>query len=177
METEDKIYGLIVQAQEMQKFCLEFKGTAEGVIKTLPGVARDTVGDVAKEIIVEGTKKASVGLLDASSKAMVAAEELSRAHTAALIKHIFVLTCTTVLFAAGLWAWGNWAWSDVQTARAELAQLQAAVEKLESQYGKATLSMCTETNGNKRPCIRTDERAGLFGDPKKGETYRVIYGY
>ena len=177
METEDKIYGLIVQAQEMQKFCLEFKGAAEGVIKTLPGVARDAVGDVAKEIIVEGTKKVSVGLLDASNKAMAAADELRRVHTVALLKHIFVLACIAVLLAAGLWTWGNWTWSDVQTARTELALLQATVEKLESQYGKATLRMCTASDGSKRPCIRTDERAGLFGEPKKGETYRVIYGY
>lgn len=174
--TEDKIYGLIVQAQEMQKFCLEFKGSAEEVVRSLPDATRSAVRDATREIIVEGTEKASRGLLEASRGATAAAAELHGAHDGALIRHSVYLFLVAVVICAGLWFGLGFM---VERRAAELDELtnqaramQATVEKLNSQYGKAQFSTC-----GGRPCIRVDERAGRYGESKKGESYYVLFNY
>lgn len=172
--TEDKIYGLIVQAQEMQKFCLEFKGSAEGVVKTLPDATRNAVRDVARELIVEGTEKASRSLEEASRRATAAASELHEAHSGALLRHFVCLFLVAVVICAALWFGLGFM---VERRAAELDELtnrakamQTTVEKLNRQYGKAQFSTC-----GGRPCIRVDERAGRYGD--KGELYYVLFNY
>ena len=100
---EDKVYGLIVQAQEMQRFALEFKGTAEGVLKILPDACRNAVRDAAREFITEGAENANKSLLDASKEAIAAAGAIRSAQSWALVKHIAILFGIALLLAAALY--------------------------------------------------------------------------
>ena len=88
MQNEEKIYGLIVQAQEMQKYCLEFKDTAEQVINSLPDTAKEAIKESSDEIIIEATKKAYGSLIAASTLADEASKKINSAISGALLKHI-----------------------------------------------------------------------------------------
>ena len=52
---EEKIFGLIVQAQEMQKYALEFRETAKKVINGLPDAAKNAISESAT--IIENQAK------------------------------------------------------------------------------------------------------------------------
>lgn len=50
MNREDEVFGLIVQAQEMQKYALEFRFTAEDTLRKLPEASREAINDAARLI-------------------------------------------------------------------------------------------------------------------------------
>ena len=104
MQDEDKIYGLIVQAQAMQKAALEFQETAEALLKSVPtgvpDVVRDAIRDTAKEIIKETIKDASMDLRRASKEAAAASEELRSILRWAWPIHVFCLVLAAVVVMA-----------------------------------------------------------------------------
>ncbi len=103
MQSEDKIFGLIAQAEDIQAHAVKLQQVAQEAIKTLPEATRGAVRDAAREIIVEGTEKASRGLLDASSRAIAASEQLRGASAAALIKHVTVLFLVALVISAAIY--------------------------------------------------------------------------
>lgn len=103
MQNEDKIYGLIAQAEDIQGHAVKLQQVAQEAIKTLPEATRGAVRDAAREIIVEGTEKASRGLLDASSRAIAASEQLRGASAAAMIKHVAVLSLVALVISAAIY--------------------------------------------------------------------------
>ncbi len=119
--TEDRIYGLIVQAQEMQKFCLEFKGSAEKVVKSLPDVARNAVRDAASEIITEGTEQASKALLGASTEALAAAKAIRSAHIGHLLFSCAVVVVVALIACAAVYGGMGYL---ADERRAELKELE-----------------------------------------------------
>ncbi len=164
MQSEDKIYGLIAQAEDIQGHAVKLQQVAQEAIKTLPEATRGAVRDAAREIIVEGTEKASRSLLDASSRATAASEQLRGASAAALIKHVTVLSLVALVISAAIYFGLGFL---VKRRAAELDQvttqaraMQEAVNKLNSQYAKAQFSTC-----GGRPCVRVDEQAGRYGAP------------
>ncbi len=171
MQSEDKIYGLIAQAEDIQGHAV-LQQVAQEAIKTLPEATRGAVRDAAREIIVEGTEKASRSLLDASSRATAASEQLRGASAAALIKHVTVLSLVALVISAAIYFGLGFL---VKRRAAELDQvttqaraMQEAVNKLNSQYAKAQFSTC-----GGRPCVRVDEQAGRYGAPTP--LYGVVF--
>lgn len=140
---EDKIYGLIVQAQEMQKYALEFRGTAENAVKNLrsgiddalerlTNASRNAVSEAARTLIASEAEKASRGLLDASKGAMAAAAELRGAQTGALIKHIFVLFLVAVVIGVVLYGGTRYFTSELNGLKAAVRKERATLAELQS---------------------------------------------
>ena len=51
MQDQDKIFGLIAQAEDIQKHALALQRSAQDAVKTLPDASRAAVRDAAKEFI------------------------------------------------------------------------------------------------------------------------------
>lgn len=68
MKDEDKIFGLIAQAEDIQAHAVKLQQAAQEAVKTLPDATREAVRVQAREIITEASKNASEGLLRASNE-------------------------------------------------------------------------------------------------------------
>lgn len=172
----DLLYGLIVQAQEMQKFALDFQKIALKAVDAIPIAAKSGTREAAREILIEGSQEAAESLKAASKKAIDASHQLRRTMSRAWLVHILwlavaAIVITAIVFAGlGIAAKRKMATLDALTVQVQ--EMEAAREKLETKLGKIKLSTCSD-----RPCVRVDERPGRYGDSKKGELYMVIYGY
>jgi uncharacterized protein HemX len=62
---EEKIYGLLAQAEDIQKHAVALQRVAGSTLKKLPEASRDAIWAVAEQCIVGEAKKASDGLLEA----------------------------------------------------------------------------------------------------------------
>ena len=176
MENEDKIFGLIVQAEDIQRHAVVLQRVAQDAFKTLPDASRSAVSDAAREIIVQGTEKASRGLLDASREAKAAATELRNIQGRAWFVYLFGLCLVAVIIVFGLYFGLGWMIqlraAELRELKAETQEMQATVDKLNNQYGKALFNTC-----DGRPCVRVNERLGRYGDVKNGELYMVLFNY
>jgi hypothetical protein len=187
MEDKDKIYGLIVQAQEMQKFALEYHAKANNTLKALPGTVRDAVTAAAIESIKDGTKKASEDLSAASSdiktvSAKVNAvagrlEKVDESMQGAWVLHVVLLVAVGVIISLGIYVlMGLWLRSQAEylsELKDEAATMRNTIRELKTDLGKAQITTCGSAH---RSCIRVDERPGTF-EGQNGEKYMVIFGY
>lgn len=123
MQNDDKIYGLIAQAEDIQKHAVALQRSAHDAIKTLPDVSRAAVRDAAREFITEGAEKASKGLLDASNKAKATATALRRT---GLMQGVFLVAVAVVI------AGGSYFAMRFIGAR-EIAQLQELKEQVRAE--------------------------------------------
>ena len=121
MQDEDKIFGLIAQAEDIQKHAVALQRAAQDAIKTLPDASRAAVRDAAKEFITEGAEKASRGLLDASNEAKATSAALRRT---GLMQGVFLLAVAMVVIGAAYVA-GNLL---VKSRVDELAELKTQIE-------------------------------------------------
>lgn len=96
MQNEDKIFGLITQAEDIQKHAIALQRAAQDAIKTLPEASRSAV----REFIIEGAEKASRGLLDASNEAKVTSAALRQT---GIYQGIF-LVAIAIIFAGAVFA-------------------------------------------------------------------------
>ena len=121
MQDQDKIFGLIAQAEDIQKHAVALQRAAQDAIKTLPDASRAAVRDAAKEFITEGAEKASRGLLDASNEAKATSAALRRT---GLMQGVFLLAVAMVVIGAAYVA-GNLL---VKSRVDELAELKTQIE-------------------------------------------------
>ena len=121
MQDENKIFGLIAQAEDIQKHAVALQRAAQDAIKTLPDASRAAVRDAAKEFITEGAEKASRGLLDASNEAKATSAALRRT---GLMQGVFLLAVAMVVIGAAYVA-GNLL---VKSRVDELAELKTQIE-------------------------------------------------
>ena len=175
MQEQDKIYGLIVQAQEMQRFALEFRATAEDALKRLPDASRRAVSDAAQQILIEGAEKAAKSLLEASGGAIAAAAELHSAQSWALAKHIAVLVLVAAVIVASLYFGAGYLVSsriaEAQRLGREVIALEARAADFSKRAGKAVLTDC-----GGRLCVQVDAKAPVY-DGRDGEVFRILHGY
>lgn len=120
MQNDDKIFGLIAQAEDIQKHAVALQRSAQDVIKTLPDASRAAVRDAAREFIIEGAEKASRGLLNASNEAKDTATALRRT---GLMQGFFLLAVALVVGGVGFAVMGFIGKSKI----AELNELKAAI--------------------------------------------------
>ena len=172
MNTEDKILGLIAQAEDIQRHAVALQRDTQDALKTLPEATRGVIRDAARDFIVQGAETASRGLLEASSMANEAAKRLS----AVWLKQGIFLVALALVLMAGFYFGSKFLLSrtmdNLVAAREEVAELQKTVDKLVSKGGKVQLSTCGDRH---RLCFRVDQEAGNFGN--KQEQYMILYGY
>lgn len=123
MQTEDKIFGLIAQAEDIQKHAVALQRSAQDAIKTLPDASRAAVRDAAREFITEGAERASKGLLDASNEAKATATALRRT---GLMQGVFLVAVAVVIAGGAYFAMRF-------IGARELAQLQELKEQVRAE--------------------------------------------
>lgn len=150
MKDEDKIYGLICQAEEIQQHAVNLHGEAKKAVEEIRGTATE-----ARQIVKEALRP------------LVTAE----------VWRVAYLVCAAVVVAlvASVGTVKGLGWY-VEEQRAEMAELKDQAAIWEQKAGKAKLTNCGEA---KRLCIKVNEKAGVFrSDGGKGnETWMVIDGY
>lgn len=75
MNADDKIFGLIAQAEDIQAQTVKLHQTTQADIKTHLDAVRGEIRSATREIIEQGAKDATRGLLDAAKEAKAAAGE------------------------------------------------------------------------------------------------------
>lgn len=123
MREEDKIFGLIAQAEDIQKHAVALQRSAQDAIKTLPEASRAAIRDAAREFITEGAERASKGLLDASSEAKATATALRRT---GLMQGVFLVAVAVVIAGGAYFAMRF-------IGARELAQLQELKEQIKAE--------------------------------------------
>lgn len=125
MQDENKIFGLIAQAEDIQKHAVTLQRAAQDAVKTFPEAARGAVRDAAREFIVQGAETASKCLLGASDEAKAAASALRRT---GLMQGVFLLVVALVIIGVGYFV-GGWV---LKSRVTELAELKAAIRAEEA---------------------------------------------
>lgn len=125
MNTEEKIYSLMAQAEDMQAHAVVLQRSAQDAVKTLPEAIRDAAQGQAREIITEAAKNASEGILEASREAMAAVASMRRTWLRQCASLIALGVVVATIVAAGIW-WGT------EGLREERAELQAKVATLKA---------------------------------------------
>lgn len=175
MDEQGKIYGLIVQAQEMQKYALEFRGTAQEAIKTIPISVRQGMQEAAREVISDKAETAAADLASAAGEARAATDQLRQMLSTARSLHVLWLAVAALVIGAVSYAGFGFLISrqasELEDLQIQAQQMEEVVNKLNSKLGKAEITKCGD-----RPCIRVDSRPGSYTG-KKGQDYMVIYGY
>lgn len=120
MQDENKIFGLMAQAEDIQKHAIALQRAAQDAVKTLPDASREAVRDAAKEFIADAAENASRSLLEASNEAKATSAVLRRT---GLLQGVFLLTVALVVIGAA-YAAGGWL---VRSRVDELAELKALV--------------------------------------------------
>lgn len=132
MQDEEKIFGLIAQAEDIQKHAITLQRVAQDAIKTLPDASRSAVRDAAEEFLVERAKNASKAFLSAVNEAKAAASEAKNAAGAlqgTAMKICFLgLVVALALGGVGLVVMNFISRSKLQ----ELAEMKAAIRQEEA---------------------------------------------
>lgn len=139
-------------------------------VSTLPEqLSRTLAGPVEKNLIQH-----FLGTINAAQNATARFEQAASLS----VRKLFLLPTVCFLAAVfGLLVYVKLAMPDprqIQSLRLEEARLRHSIALLEREGGKAQITQCRERTKT-RPCIRTDERYGVFGNDK--DTFRIIYGY
>lgn len=206
MEEEEKIYALIVQAQESQKFVLEFREDAKHVLNSLPEAAKRAVKASAGEIMeqtktclkeaTEATEsileQTQAGLMKAVESADMASERLAgRQLWGVVIYAVAAVVLVIVLGGVGYLGYLGWCKvleHQVKVLDRQITERQTRLKALEEEIdraeavdrrlGKVQLTDCGMKNGRKRLCIRVNSTLPAFyGGANGQEEYRVIFGY
>ncbi len=91
----------------------------------------------------------------------------------AAMQHAMVALVAILITLGAVWVYVP-SKSEIESLRAERAQLQATTDTLFQNGGGVQHTLCGK---KKRLCVRVDASAGKFGDPKQGETYMIAEGY
>ena len=176
MEDDDKIYGLIVQAQEMQKYALEFKGFAEDAVKKLPDATKNAVREAAKEYIIEGVERVSTSIQNAAVATSTASETLQQTLRWKWTIHALSLVLVAIVILAALYfgagAMISYKTDELNLLNEQILIMEARINKLSKDGGKAIVTECGE---QKRPCIRVDKNKVEY--TRDNEVYMIIHGY
>jgi hypothetical protein len=91
-------------------------------------------------------------------------------------QHAWVALVTIAITLLAVW-WYVPSVSEMQSLRAERAQLQASIDDLAAHGGRIKLDNCGKPGERKRLCVLVDPTAGRFGNAQSGEIYMIAKGY
>lgn len=96
---EDKIYGLIAQAEDIQAHAVKLQASAENALQRLPEAARRTFEEVGRETVTKTAQKASEVLLEASTIAIEASATL---RSTGLLQGAFLIAVAILISGASM---------------------------------------------------------------------------
>ena len=99
MQDDDKLYGLIAQAEDIQKHAVTLQQVAQEAVKGLPGGYKEAVKGAAREILTEAAQNASTALLEACNEAKASSSALRRT---GLLQAVFLLAVALIIAGASL---------------------------------------------------------------------------
>lgn len=147
MNTDERLYTLMAQAEDLQAHAEKLQQEASETFSALPLA----VEQAAKKIRFTGLQMALIML------------GIAAVVCGAAVAFIGWSTSSLRVEAEGL--------------RAEVSSLEARAREFSAKAGKAQLLTCQQKNGKARLCVRVDGKAGQFGDTENGEVYMILYGY
>ncbi len=121
MQDDEKLYGLIAQAEDIQKHAVTLQQVAQEAVKRLPEGYRDAVKDAAREILTGAAQNATTALLGACNEAKASSAALKRT---GLLQAVFLLAIALIIAGA---SFGGLNWF-VKSRLSELAELKAAIQ-------------------------------------------------
>ena len=127
MQDDDKLYGLIAQAEDIQKHAVTLQRATQEAVKGLPEGYREAVKGAAREILTEAAENASMALLSACNVAKASSAALRRT---GLMQGVFLLAVALVL-AGAIFAGMNWL---ISGRISELAELKAAITTEQARF-------------------------------------------
>lgn len=166
---DDKFYGLIAQAEDIQKQAVALQGTTRIAIDTLSVTFRETVRDEVRGILTTAAETASTGLLGASSEAKAAASSLRRT---GLMQGVFLLAAGVVIVGA-LYVAGNMLFNsrvaELAEVKAQITQEQATLAELRGKtWGLELVKYEDGTRGIILPKGAKFDRSGAVQDGRIG---------
>lgn len=123
MNTDEKIYSLMVQAEDIQAHAVKLQQAAQEAVRILPEATREAVRGQAREIITGAAKNASEGILEASREAMAAVVAMRQAWLRQCVSLIALGVLVSAVAVAGIW-WGT------SRLRDEAAELRASIAEM-----------------------------------------------
>jgi len=169
-EMQETLYGLIVQAREMQKFPLEFRAHAQDVLNKLPEGAKSAIRDAAGEILISDAKTASRGISEAAKTAQEACADLRGTWRTglwfALGQFAMGLIIGAAVFAFFTWQ-GNRDRAELDEVRAAIRREQHTLNEIQSKTWGIVLQQYTDGRGIILP-------QGVTGRIAKGKDGRSI---
>lgn len=139
MNADDKIFGLIAQAEDIQAQTVKLHQTTQADIKTHLEAVRGEIRSATREIIEQGAKDATRGLLDAAKEAKAAAGEgktsAALLRRTGLFQGAFLLLVALVVIGAVYFA-GSLLFKsrleELAELRTQLAQERSTLDELQS---------------------------------------------
>jgi len=173
MQDDDKLYGLIAQAEDIQKHAVALQRATQEAVKGLPEGYREAVRGAAREILTEAAENASMALLSACNEAKASSAALRRT---GLMQGVFLLAVALVL-AGAIFAGMNWL---ILGRIDELAELkttitaeQSKLAELQSKtWGLELVNYGDGTRGIILPKGIKVERTGAVPDGRTGIVIR-----
>lgn len=147
MNTEEKIYSLMAQAEDMQAHAEKLQNGAEKTFAGLPLAVEQA-----------GQKIRSTGLLGA-------------------LFVLTVGVVVSAIAVAGIWWGTSRLRDEAAELRAEVTALEARANEFSKKAGKAVLSICGEKGKGRLCIRVDERAGRYGGDTQNGELYMVIHGY
>ena len=172
MQTEDKIFGLIAQAEDIQKHAVTLQRAAQEVLKTLPDASKSAIREAARESIVQGAEEASRSLWDASSAAEATASTLRRT---GIFQCVFLVAVAIVVAGIG-YGVSSWIFrsrgDDLAELKTQIVQEQATLDALRSKtWG---LELVDYKDGTRGIVLPKNVKIDRTGDMPDGRAAVVI---
>lgn len=123
MNTEEKFYALMIQAEDIQQHAISLQSAAQDAVKTLPEAIREAVRSETKEIITEAAKNASWGILEASREARGAVVVIRKAWLRQCAYLIALGVLVSAVAVVSIW-WGT------SSLRIEAEELRSTIAAL-----------------------------------------------
>jgi hypothetical protein len=167
MDGDERKIGMLIAAFDVERAQLQ------GAIAAL-----NQIGVALKRDVKAATEGAAAGALKSLTPEIHSAEQVLKdlqrfSLWQAALQHVAVAIVAIVVTLLAVW-WYVPPLSEITDRRAERDQLEASIAELTKRGAKIDLSTCGD---KKRLCVSIDEKAGRFGDPKRGELYMIAKGY
>jgi hypothetical protein len=162
-----------------QKAIQASSGALNAAISELRNQAASLPGTLVDQVAHRLVTEIRTNLDNVTSAANRAERHFRQAAEFSIWKLLFLPALCFITSLAGILFYVKLAMPDpreLQKLRIQQAELQDTIAVLERKGGSAEITQCRDSRNKLRPCIRTEEKYGVFGDGQKA-TYRVIYGY
>lgn len=165
MQDDDRLYGLIAQAEDIQKHAVTLHRAAQEAIKGLPEGYREAIRGSTREMLTEASQKASRGLLDASNEAKATCSLLRRT---GLMQGVFLVAVAIVIAGGtvgGMHLVGKSWMGELAELKTAIRQEQATLNELHSEtWGLTLVNYNDGTRGIILPKGIKVDRTGTVSD-------------